>query len=348
MKILYGIQGTGNGHISRARKMAAQFKAHNTDVTYLFSGRPREKLFDMAESFGEFQHRRGLTMVQENGKVDYLRTTLETPVGEFIRDVRALNVEDYDLVITDFEPVTAWAAKLAGKASIGVGHQYAFGHPIPRYGDNPISRAVLRWFAPAAINVGLHWHHFNTSILPPIIDTELAFRDSSEPFVLVYLPFEDQTQVTALFHQLDHIQFVQYSPDVEDGHDGNVLLRKTSLHGFRNDLQHARAVICNAGFELVAECLHMGTPVLAKAVHGQMEQLSNAFALRQLNWGETLESLDLSKIKRWLENGQRSPAVRYPDVAAAIADWVLAGNWDDQSELWESLWACTHERAFAT
>lgn len=346
MKILYGIQGTGNGHISRARKMAAQFSARGTDVTYLFSGRPKEKLFDM-EAFGNYEHRRGLTMVQVNGKVDYLRTTFETPALEFMRDVRALDVHNYDLIITDFEPVSAWAAKLAGKVCIGVGHQYAFGHSIPRKGGNPIGEAVMRWFAPANIGIGLHWHHFNTSILPPIIDTGLVHHEDREPFVLVYLPFEDQTKVIALLQKFSDFNFALYSPDLEDGCTGNIQTRKTNLHGFRNDLQHASAVICNAGFELVAECLHMATPVLVKPVHGQMEQISNAFALQKLGWGTALDSLDETKIKTWLETSKRAPTIRYPDVAAAIVDWVLDGEWADQSELWETLWSCTRERAVA-
>ena len=51
-------------------------------------------------------------------------------------------------------------------------------------------------------------------------------------------------------------------------------------------------MISNAGFELLAECLHMRIPILVKPVKGQMEQHSNACALQQLGWGDTLETLD--------------------------------------------------------
>ena len=33
MKILYGVQATGNGHISRSRVMAHYLAEHNADVT---------------------------------------------------------------------------------------------------------------------------------------------------------------------------------------------------------------------------------------------------------------------------------------------------------------------------
>ena len=47
MKILYGVQGTGQGHISRARAMARVLDRHGVEVTWLFSGRDRGALFDM-------------------------------------------------------------------------------------------------------------------------------------------------------------------------------------------------------------------------------------------------------------------------------------------------------------
>lgn len=342
MKILYGVQGTGNGHISRSRKMAAHLRARGAEVTYLVSGRDRARLFDM-ECFGDFQHRRGLTMTTIDGTVRYGRTLLDAHPLEFIRDVKALPVDDYDVVISDFEPVTAWAAKLAGKTCIGIAHQYAFLHPIPGRRGNLASRAVLRWFAPVDIPVGLHWHHFDSAILPPIIDTRLTRNRGDADFVLVYLPFEQQAAVTALLQQYSNYRFVQYSPDLADGEAGNVSLRRTCLDGFRADLCAAGAVICNAGFELVSECLHLGLPVLVKPVHGQMEQLSNALALEQLGWGETVAELDPAALRRWLDEKRGPINVHYPDVAAALADWVLEGDWDDRTGLWEMLWSCTRQ-----
>ena len=56
MKIFYGVQATGNGHISRARSMAPLLKAAGIEVDYLFSGRKAEHFFDM-EHFGDFQLR---------------------------------------------------------------------------------------------------------------------------------------------------------------------------------------------------------------------------------------------------------------------------------------------------
>jgi uncharacterized protein (TIGR00661 family) len=263
---------------------------------------------------------------------------------EFIRDVRALDVGGYDLVISDFEPVTAWAARLANKICMGIGHQYAFQQAIPQTANTLASDLVMRWFAPVDIPIGLHWHHFNLDILPPIIDTQLA-RQGGEPLhILVYLPFEQQQKVTALLQRFESYRFVQYSPDVDDGEAGNVGLRRTNLHGFRADLCRAAAVISNAGFELVGECLHMGIPVLVKPVHGQMEQQSNAFALAQLGWGTALQELEENKLRDWLDGERRITPIVYPDVAAELVDWVLEGDWQNKMGLCNTLWDNTRAR----
>jgi len=54
MKILYGVQGTGNGHITRARAMARELYAAGLEVNFLFSGRPADKYFDM-DVFKDYQ-----------------------------------------------------------------------------------------------------------------------------------------------------------------------------------------------------------------------------------------------------------------------------------------------------
>lgn len=340
LKILYGVQGTGNGHISRARIMAKHFANYNADVTYLFSGREADRYFDM-QDFGNYLHRRGLTFTTEAGKVKYLQTVFDNNPLQFIKDVRQLDVSAYDLVLTDFEPITAWAAKLAGKTCIGIGHQYAFDYPIPMRGQNPATQLIMKRFAPVKMGIGLHWHHFGHVILPPIIDTKLRAKPSEQNYRLVYLPLEDQQQVTELLNQFPGHHFIQYAPTLTDSEQGNTKLRKNCLEGFRSDLAGARGVICNSGFALISECLHMGLPVLTKPLSGQMEQLSNAAALEQLGLGQVVTTLDQGKIQDWLEQSKKPTQHPYPDVAAAIVEWVLAGHWEQSSlqALRTRLWA---------
>ena len=52
MKLLYGVQGTGNGHITRARALNKYLAEFGLEVDFLFSGRDRDRYFDM-EEFGD-------------------------------------------------------------------------------------------------------------------------------------------------------------------------------------------------------------------------------------------------------------------------------------------------------
>ena len=338
MKILYGVQGTGNGHLTRSRVMAKHFAETYADVDYLLSGRERDQYFDMG-AFGDFEVRRGLTFTTKGGRIQYFRTLLDNNVLQFWRDVRQLDVSAYDLIITDFEPVTAWAGKLAGKPVMGIGHQYAFDHDIPTAGENPVAKLIMKVFAPVQQGIGLHWHHFDNPILPPIIDHGHERTQVEDDLYVVYLPFEDQTKVTELLKKFSNYRFLQYAPGLTDSEAVNVSLRKTCLEGFKDDLGRASGVICNAGFELVSECLQVGIPVLVKPLAGQMEQLSNAAALQQLNYGNSMQRLDVQAIEHWLASPKSGQAMNYPNVARALVDWILNDQQGGVSLLTDHLWA---------
>lgn len=340
MKIFYGVQGTGNGHLSRARMMARHLNQSDADVTYLFSGRPRENYFDMGP-FGDFLCLRGFTFAVKSGTVSNWETLRSNNAPQFITDVRRLDLSDYDLVVTDFEPICAWAAKLQRKPIIGMGHQYAFGFTVPVEGDGPVSRMLLKDFAPAATRIGLHWSHFGQNILPPIIDPDLRRVPGPANKIIVYLPFEDQKRITALLRRLRDYDFYQYSPDLIDTDLDNVRLRKTCHDGFKRDLCSASGVICNAGFELVSECIHLGHRVLVKPLKNQTEQLSNARAIVELNLGQRMDDLLLPAMADWLSTSsvnrlQKSPG--YPDVAGAICTWLLQGDYGSLESLRRELW----------
>jgi uncharacterized protein (TIGR00661 family) len=340
MKILYGIQGTGNGHVSRARAMAKHFTRHNADVDYLFSGRKREDLFGM-EVFGDFATRGGLTFSIGDGKVSYPKTLFTNNPVRFVREVLSLDLSAYDVVVNDFEPVSAWAARLQGKQLICFGHQPAFHHNIPVAGGDPIARSVLKYFAPGRINIGLHWHHFNQPILPPIIHFDVDATAVIDRKILVYLPFENQTNLIAVLQAFTDFQFYLYAPEHAETDNGNIHLRPFSVDGFQYDLKSASAVMCNAGFELPSECLQLGKKLLVKPVHNQMEQASNVLALERLGLADSMQHVDALVIARWLSAPNSNQPMNYPDVAGALVQWLLSGEWDASHALVADLWKDT-------
>ena len=168
MKILYGVQTTGNGHISRSREVIRELKKLGHEVQVLFSGRKPAMQSDL-EEFEPYQEFKGLTFCTHRGQLSYFKTALSLNFCQLYRDIASFDDSGYDLVITDFEPISARIARRKSLPSFGVGHQYAFIHDIPMSGSNPMTRFVIKNFAPVDYPVGLHWHHFSQPILPPIV-----------------------------------------------------------------------------------------------------------------------------------------------------------------------------------
>ncbi|MBR9789824.1 MAG: glycosyltransferase [Vibrionaceae bacterium] len=336
MKILYGVQGTGNGHIARARAMSKAFEMRDVQVDFLFSGRDPRKYFSM-EAFGNYQTRRGFTFVTEKGAVNYAKTLINNNLIQFLKEVNQLDLSSYDLVINDFEPVTAWAARKQKKPCIGISHQNAFRYPVPLKGASWLDKSVIEHFAPSQHHLGLHWYHFDQPILPPIIHT-LDSQEHSDHFVLVYLPFESMEGIADLLFHFNQQSFICYHPDViEVEVTENIELRPLCHTSFQHHLHRCSGVIANGGFELPSEALSLGKKLLLKPLAGQFEQQSNVATLEDLGLASSMDSLDISAVRHWLKE-QQAESVKYPDVAEAIVHWVLQGVWDSQEELSKQLW----------
>lgn len=336
MKILYGVQGTGNGHITRARIMAKALASVGAKVDWVFSGRPADKFFDMDE-FGDYQVYRGLTFATQSGRILYAKTALTSNIWQLYEDTKKVDVEGYDFIINDFEPVSAWAAKRAGKKVIGISHQNAFFYDIPKKGSNIFVEWFMRNFAPVTFPIGLHWHHFNQPILPPLVEPSQYDNKFTPKHYVVYLPFAGLPDIMPQLREFPDYQFFIYQAVPEAFDEGHIHIRPFSREGFQQDLHRCEGVICSAGFELPSEAIQLGKKILVQPVAGQMEQKSNALALTQLGYGSVASRLSVEAIRQWLPLPMPD-AVRYPDVGTALAKWLKETGGHDIDALREKLW----------
>ena len=171
MKILYGIQGTGNGHISRARTFVPMLKKL-AEVDVLLSGTSSEVSLGSPVRFRV--HGLGYTFGKKGG-IDFIDSARKLRLVRLVRDIASLPVHEYDFVISDFEPVSARAATRAGKMCIGLSHQAAFLSPrSPR----PTRRSLIgeylfRHYAPCSHYIGFHYQRYDRNIFTPVIGSEI-------------------------------------------------------------------------------------------------------------------------------------------------------------------------------
>jgi uncharacterized protein (TIGR00661 family) len=293
--------------------------------------------------FHPYTVRRGLTFITRKGRLEYLKTAAQLNFVEFRRDIRSFDASGLDLVITDFEPISARIAKRHGIPSIGIGHQYAFMYDVPMKKGNPLGTFILRNFAPADYMLGLHWHHFDRPILPPIVPDHFEKdRPVTKNKILVYLPFEDKDEIRLLLREITtHSFHIYHGSCKQQSDEGNLHFRPFSRTGFLRDLCECGGVICNAGFELPSEALYLGKRILAKPLSGQIEQESNALALEKLGLATASDKLDISLVRDWLNGIMDSPAKpkNYPNVAEYLAEWISGRRRDDVFGLVRSAWS---------
>ena len=338
MKILVGIQGTGNGHLSRCAALAeALGKYPQVQVDYLVSGRPKEQLFDM-EVFGNWQWREGLSFVVQNGRVNVRETLSRNNWQQFWRDARGLNIADYDLIVSDYEPITAWAGRLQGKPVIGLGRQYAFYKETPSLPISALQRQLLRWFAPAKTVVGMHWLDDVSHVLPPIIHQRGDRHRVIEGNYLVYLPFEGLGAIHGLLNRFPQVQFHVFHPAAEEQQIGHIRYSAPSRVGFAEAMAQAEGIISNAGFETASEALALGKKLLVKPLVGQFEQLANANCLQQARLAMVMKKLDSEVLGQFLAS-VTAVQCQWPNVADAVARWLANGAKAPVHQLSSDLWS---------
>ena len=156
--------------------------------------------------------------------------------------------------------------------------------------------------------------------------------------ILVYLPFNDKDDVIAWLSVINDYDFYIYC-DIDHAVDkDNIHLRPFSRQGFLDDLASCCGIVSNAGFELLSEGIQCGKKLLVMPLKGQMEQISNALAIKQLGYGDVMNNFDTECLKIWLSKSNPEPR-SYPNVAASIVDWIKSGMSEDEALLSRKLWS---------
>ena len=152
----------------------------------------------------------------------------------------------YDLVITDFDPISAYAAKKYKIPCMGIGHQYSFYQDIPMTNKMKFSSIFFpKIYAPVNFSIPFHFHHFKQPILPPFIDPILYDRRDKEKIgshILVYLPWENLNDMITILKTVprDFIMYadVEYIKEIE-----NITLKPFSNKNFKYDLLRCLCLI---------------------------------------------------------------------------------------------------------
>ncbi len=329
MRVLYAIQATGNGHLARAQEVLPILRNH-AEVDVLISGtesnltlpiEPDFRLAGLSYSFGS------------QGGIDFRETFFKTIVPQIklrvLRELASIPIEQYDWVLHDFEPITAWRAKMAGVPAAQLSHQAAFlSHKTPRAEPGSIlTELIFKYAAPSSVHIGLHYQPYDQDITTPIIRRavrELQPRD--EGHYVVYLPSFNDEYLVRYFKQFPNTEWHVFNRHGQGRYiEKNVSVNPVSETEFLTSFESCSGIITGAGFQATSEAIFLGKKMIAVPQRFQFEQKSNSEALGRMGV-PTLAALDSSSIafvSDWLENG--APLhIRFPDQTEELISNLAA------------------------
>ena len=323
MKVLYAIQGTGNGHLSRAEDIVPYLRKR-CQVDILVSGTQSQ----LTPSFSIDYQLRGMSfMSSKKGKVDLIKTAVNTNIFKFLKEISQFPAKKYDLIISDFEPISAWSAKYHGVKSVELSHQAAVYHPSsPKPGEKSrVGNFILGNYCPSDHKYGFHFESYAPSIFTPVIRENIRQLESeNRGHYTVYLPaYHDDFIVQTLMHFKAEWQvFSKYASCRY--RVNNVWVNPIDSKGFTESLRTSEGVLCGAGFELPAEALFLNKKLMVIPMMGQYEQLCNAESLKKMGVIilDKLCLLHRRTISSWLMSSNQI-VVHYPNRTEQIIDTIF-------------------------
>lgn len=321
MKILFAIQGTGNGHLARAEDIIPILQQYG-DLDLFISGAQA----DIKLPYPVKYKSKGLSFFfGKSGGIDFLRTFKQNSSKEVYKEIKKFPVEKYDLVINDFEPISAWACRKRDIPCVGLSHQSALLSskvPTPKKID-PVGEWVLHNYAPVEKYVSFHFERYDKNIYTPVIRSAVReCKNVEKEHYTVYLPSYDDKKLVPLLAKIPKIKWHIFSKHAKKPyHIGKLSVYPVNKDEFAESMTSAKGVLCGAGFETPAEALYLGKKLMVVPMKSQLEQHYNAASLKQLGVPvlKKMRKKNIEKILEWIETDERV-TVRYENITAEAVE----------------------------
>lgn len=324
MKIFYAVQATGNGHISRAMELLPYLQQYGSVDVFLSGANST-----LPSTLPVTYRSKGLSLFYSNsGGLSYKKILQSFAPLRLIKEIKELPVDKYDLVINDFECITALACAIKKVPSINFGHQASFiSDKVPRPDKKDlVGEWILKNYARASQYLGLHFEPYDDFILPPVIKKEIwQAQPQQQDYITVYLSSYADNQLLPYLQQQKNTRFQLFSKEVKGPvTKDNITLLPVSKEGFNKSLIHCSGIITGAGFETPAEALYLQKKLMAIPIKGQYEQYCNGAALEQLGVKQimNLDAQFNTHFEQWM-NSSVQPRIQCNYSAADIIGYLM-------------------------
>ncbi|MEO1174377.1 MAG: glycosyltransferase family protein [Myxococcota bacterium] len=348
--IIYGLAGEGRGQAMRAKTVIEHLRAQNHRVIIYTFGQALEVLEPLyAGTEVEVNAIPGLRWGYLNGKVSFFKTTFQAlPLLAQIpfwahRISKRMKQERADLILSDFEPITIHAAKLAGIPLWSLDHQRFLVHcdlgKLPTFEafrvwcmrtairivhGSPDRMLISGFYLPELKKPNPHIERVGILMRPAVLAAKptrgehlLAYmrRDCPDAFLEMLATCGREVRLYGLGERPPR---------------GGIVFKATDPYTFIDDLASSYGLICTAGNQLIGEAMYMSKAVLALPEASNSEQQMNAHLLRMSGAGMVVDfaSVNAEDIARFIDGAEMMS--RRVDPESVSANQRVLGLIDQQ------------------
>lgn len=335
-RILYAVNGDGLGHATRAHSIAGALLERGHNVRFLASLKSGAYL--SAAFPGLVDETFGFCLSYDQGRMRTYRTVVENLRilsskwnSRKSNITRAFRTFRPDLLVTDFEPLSAFFARRLGVPFVSVDNQHLLTHcsvdgPLGSRRDQLTAYLTVRlayggarrYFIPTFIRAPIRFQPaelVDPILRPPVYDLPREHGD----FLLAYKGAGGENDaMRSTLESYGRMPVRAYGFGIE-GRRGSVTFKKNAVDEFLTDLGGCAGVIASAGHSLACEALHLEKPMLMVPVAQQYEQAVNAFHIEKLGAGIGVERLSKGCIDAFVDrlDEYRAGASRLPKASLA-------------------------------
>ncbi|WP_348799389.1 glycosyltransferase family protein [Flavobacterium adhaerens] len=320
MKIFYAIQATGNGHISRATQLYPYLQKYG-EVDFFLSGNNATLDINLPIKFRSA----GCSLhYSKCGGLNYWDIVKNIKPNQIYKDAKSLPLKNYDVIINDFDSITALACKMQKVHSVQFGHQASFisaNTPRPER-RSLMGEMILKHYAPSPKNIGLHFDKYDDFIFPPVIKDEIVNANpKNKGHITVYLPSFQQDCLENAFNKLPNLKFHWFLDSITTKHtDKNITYYPINQLLFNKSLINCEGIITGGGFETPSEALFLEKKILSIPIREHYEQECNSAALKKLgvpvlyDVGNDFHLI----IENWLESKTKYPTMKANNIPETL------------------------------
>ena len=321
MKVLFGVQSEGNGHMTQALCVQEYLKTRNYEIGPAFVSKKKKGLAKyFTDSFETYEYEGFDFVFGKDGKViiwqTFLKGCIEMPklLYSFIKICAKIKKEKPDVIVNFYEPLVGLTALFFRDIKyISFGHQYAMESDIYPHVKGFLFQKLFLGIINIATSVkaeivALSYYKFadkDMIICPPILRKESYNKlNKKQNFILVYLMNEDmvsQLVDNAALHPDINIEcFTKLTRKHQT--ISNVKLYNLDGQLFQEKMKVCSAVVCSGGFETSSEAILHNKPLLMIPLPNHFEQYANCNDAQIHEFAKFNNRIDLSLIPESQKN----------------------------------------------